>query len=155
MPNAAGRLAYTHDSRGLPSAGVPPKTPTVPAPGSGAGVRHENVTVRSPPHLPRDREPARDVDVDLEAGRSLRNGVLRPHAALGKTGSQIHLQPWQYRWVLRLRKILRGDLAEQTRTQRGSISERLRSGHNVQAVGFGCRKQESGREADASRKGDP
>jgi len=94
--------------------------------------------------LPRDRESARDVELDLEAGRSLRNGVLRPRAALGKTGSQVHLQPWQYRWVLRLRKILRGDLAEQTRTERRGISERLRSGHNVQAVGFGCIKKASG-----------
>ena len=56
---------------------------------------------------------------------------------------------------LRLRKILRGDLAGQTGTERGSIGERLRPGHNVHAVSFGRMKQEGGRDADASSEGDP
>ena len=42
---------------------------------------------------------------------------------------------------LRSRKILSGELARQTRTERGSIGERPHSDYNIHAVGFGGIKQ--------------
>jgi hypothetical protein len=95
------------------------------------------------------------IDIDLEAGRGLRNSVLRPRAAPAKTSCQIHLRPRQHGWRLRLRKIPRSDLTSQTGTERSSISERLRPGHNVHAVRFGCVKQEGCYYAGARSEGDP
>jgi hypothetical protein len=54
-----------------------------------------------------------------------------------------------------LPEILGGDLAGQTRTERGSIRERLRPGDNVHAVGFGCIEHHRGRHTEASSEDHP